>query len=511
MPTEFAKNRADNERVHMLNEELSEYWKKVVNTIQEGVMIVTPDGVIVSANRAMLEMTGFSNDELIGQFCSRLNCSHCQVEREQGSAHWCRLFRNGYLNRQRCVLTTKDGRQLQILKNASVLRDPEGQVIGAVETITDISELLEKEGRIEAFKRELLRRDTFHGMVGHSTSMQKVFSLIEAAADSDAPVIIYGESGTGKELAARAVHEISSRKEQPYVKVNCAALNENLLESELFGHVKGAFTNAIHDRKGRFEAAENGSIFLDEIGDMPLSTQVKLLRVLEEKMVERVGDNRSIPINVRIITATNRDLRQMIGEERFREDFFYRINVIPIMMPPLRQRRGDIPILAEAFFRNLSLKSDKPIKGISPAAMDLLMRYDWPGNIRELRSSFEYAFVTCRGESIQPEDLPVPLADRSAHSAVIVDYPHPQRTAAATEKKSIAQKEGAASAETIAAFPVPFSRRTGEEQKKALLKALEATEGNQLQAANLLGVSRVTVWKWMKRFGISAEKTIRHK
>jgi two-component system, NtrC family, response regulator HydG len=176
-----------------------------------------------------------------------------------------------------------------------------------------------------------------------------------------------------------AIHEISSRRDFPYIKVNCASLNESLLESELFGHVKGAFTSAIQDRKGRFEAAEKGCIFLDEIGDLPFATQVKLLRVLEEKVVERIGDNRSIPINVRIISAANQDLLRMVKEGNFREEFFFRINVIPIHIPPMRERDGDIPLLAESFFRRLQLKTDKPIKGISSRAMDLLMQYDWPG------------------------------------------------------------------------------------------------------------------------------------
>ncbi len=461
----------------MLSEELNEYWKTVVDTIQEGVMIVTPDGMIVSANNAFMRMTGYAAKELVGQPCSHLNCTSCHAERKRESRHWCRLFREGFLNRQRCTLTARDGSQLHILKNASVLRDANGKVIGAVETMTDITELLAQETKIEAFKKELSGRDTFYGMVGISAPMQQVYSLITNAADSDAPLIIHGESGAGKELVAHAVHEISNRRNFPYVKVNCAALNESLLESELFGHVKGSFTNAIQDRKGRFEAAERGSIFLDEIGDLPLATQVKLLRVLEEKVIERVGDNQPVPINVRIISATNKNLAKMVKEGTFREDFFYRINVIPIHIPPVRERDGDIPLLAEAFFRNLALKTEKNIKGISSRAMDMLMRYDWPGNVRELRSTFEYAFVTCQGDSIGPEDLP-PVIQNHLGRIIPPVAPEP----ALTDKK--------------------------QRQKQELLEALTAAQGNQLRAADILGVSRVTVWNRMNRFGIRSDKKI---
>ena len=454
----------------MLEQELNQYWKTVVDTIQEGVMIVAPGGIIVSANRAFLELTGYELNELVGQPCSRLNCTACHLERKSEGSHWCRLFRHGEMKKQRCVLVRRDGSRVHIFKNASVLRDSRGEVIGAVETMTDITEILEKETKIEAFKRELNRQDTFHGMVGNSAPMQRVYNMIGNAAESDAPIIIFGESGTGKELAAQAVHDISSRRDYPYIKVNCAALNPSLVESELFGHVKGAFTSAIQNRKGRFEAADRGSIFLDEIGDLPLATQVKLLRVLEEKTIRRVGENKPIPVDVRIISATNKDIAAMVREGTFREDFFYRINVIPLEIPPVRERAEDISLLAESFFRKMQLKMDKDIRGISSRAMDLLIRYNWPGNVRELRSTFEYAFVTCQGPIITPDDLP----------GVIVRF------------------ESQASPSSP---PAPVDRR--EQQKQELIKALQESGGNQTRAAKMLGVSRVTVWNRMKRFGIS--------
>jgi two-component system response regulator HydG len=360
--------------------------------------------------------------------------------------------------------------RIHIVKNASVLRDGDGGVIGAVETMTDITNLVDKEIQIASFRRELNAEDRFHGMIGVSASIQKVFELINNAAQSDAPVIIFGESGTGKELVARAIHESGLRSKNPYIKVNCAALNESLLESELFGHVKGAFTGAHRGREGRFEAAAGGDIFLDEIGDLPLSTQIKLLRVLEEKVVERVGDHRSIKVDVRIISATNRDLAGLIAKGAFREDFFYRINVIPIHVPPLRDRAEDIPLLARSFFNKIQLKSAKQIDGISNAAMERLMQYRWPGNIRELKSAFEFAFVSCRKGMIEPVHLPQTILFGEAPGSGAGDPP----------------------------------KDLDAIKRHRLIQALESSGGNQSEAARLLGISRTSVWNQMKKFGLKA-------
>jgi transcriptional regulator with PAS, ATPase and Fis domain len=348
-----------------------------------------------------------------------------------------------------------------------------------VETITDLSGLLERDTTIEAFRRELDNRDTFHGMVGVSPPMQRFFDLLDNAASSDAPLLLLGESGTGKELAARAVHERSPRRDGPYVKVNCAALNEALLESELFGHVRGAFTGAHQARAGRFEAASGGTIFLDEIGDLPALTQVKLLRVLEERVIERVGDNRPVAVDVRILSATNRDLAAMVRAGSFREDLFYRINVLPVTIPPVRERPGDVALLAESFLRKMQLRTGKDIRAISAAAMHLLMTYPWPGNVRELRSTFEYAFVTCQGPTIEPEHLPPPVRQAGAPS-----LPGPVRATVAADSRA-------------------------ERQRRELIEALTEANGNQSRAAELLGVSRVTVWNRMKRYGVRAERQVR--
>jgi len=452
----------------MFEKELSNYWKTVVDTIQDGVMIVNTEGRIISINDAFEAITGYGKEESVGQLCSILNCSTCKLMRADDSYHWCVMFEQGNLKKQKCSVVRKDGRPVNVVKNASVLKDEAGNVTGAVETITDISDLVDKEIQIEKYRRELNAEDRFYGMVGSSSVMQRVFDLITNAARSDAPVIIYGESGTGKELVAKAIHESGNRKNQPYVKVNCAALNASLLESELFGHVKGAFTGAHKARQGRFEAAQRGEIFLDEIGDLPIATQIKLLRVLEEKVVERVGDNRPIHIDARIISATNRNLKQLVNQGTYREDFYYRINVIPIHVPPLRERFGDIPILAETFFRRMQMKSGKDIQDLSKTALDVLMRYSWPGNVRELKSAFEYAFVSCNGHTLLPEHLP----DNISGAA-------PLREPTSNVNLSL---EGI--------------------KRQRLIDALNKAGGNQSEAARILGISRTSVWSQMKRFNI---------
>ncbi len=339
-----------------------------------------------------------------------------------------------------------------------------------VDTIQDGVMIVNTEGRIVSINRAF---ETITGygpeeVIGASASMQQVFDLVSNASMSEAPIIICGESGTGKELVAKAIHEVGVRKDKPFIKVNCAALNESLLESELFGHVKGAFTGAHKSREGRFEAARGGDIFLDEIGDLPLSTQVKLLRVLEEKVVERVGDNQPIHTDVRIVSATNQDLRQLVKRGSFREDCYYRINVIPIYVPPLRERIGDIPILAASFFRRLKIKSEKAIKELSPEALSFLIQYSWPGNVRELKSAFEYAFVSCNGEAILPQHLPTELIKGWSDNKI--------------ERSSSESLEGI--------------------KKQRLMDALRKSGGNQSKAARILGISRTSVWNQVRKFNI---------
>ena len=318
----------------------------------------------------------------------------------------------------------------------------------------------------------------FGRMIGYSDSMEKVFGMIKKVAASDSTVVIYGESGTGKELVARAMHFNSDRRAFPLVTVNCGAIPEELLESELFGHEKGAFTGAIRGRKGRFELAQGGTIFLDEIGDMSPSLQVKVLRVIQEKQFERIGGVNTIDADVRIITATNQDLEQAVAEKRFREDLFYRINVIPIILPPLRERTVDIPVLANHFITLFNRSKKKDVQGIAPGAMDCLIRYRWPGNVRELQNLMEMLVVVKASGFIRAEDLPekVRLDKRTVEKAADeVEMP----------------VEGLCLNDMLARF-----------EKDLLQKALKKSNGVKTHAAKLLDLNRTTFVEKLKRYNI---------
>ena len=450
--------------------DLATYWKTVLDTMQEALLIMSPDGEIISLNSIAERVTGYTGGELIGKPCTVLNCTGCMHFGRGPGKDWCQLFVDGKVVAKRCQLTTKDGRMVTVLKRATVLKDTQGKVLGAVETFNDITEMVQKESEIVSLRRSLIQEEGFHGLLGHSVVMLRLFELIENVALSDAPVLIMGESGTGKELVARAVHRLGARANKPYVKVNCAALNQNLLETELFGHIKGAFTGASRNRTGRFEAANGGDIFLDEIGDVPLPTQVKLLRVLQEKEIERVGDHVPIKIDVRFITATNRDLAQLMSRGDFREDLFYRINVVPINVPSLRERKEDIPILVQGFMDRLTSRTAKPISGFSSRAMATLLNYPWPGNVRELKNAIEYAFVLCQQGIIQVEHLPERV--RGMQSTPV-------------ERPVIDNAE-----------------------RTQLVNALKQAGGNQSEAARLLGVSRMTVYNRIKKMGIDLKSQL---
>ncbi len=450
-------------------------WKDVIDKMTEGLMLVDTTGKILFVNAAMAELLLYSRDELVGQRCDFLECDSCADQRQkQGNKH-CALFRKGDVRNLKCSFKRKDGKRIKVLKNATVLTDSSGKVVAGVENLTDLTALVNQERVITDLRNHIAKDDGFHGIVGTSQAMAQIFALIESAAQSDAPVVIYGESGTGKELVASAIHTLSKRKEAPLVKVNCAALNENLLESELFGHTKGAFTGADRTRVGRFEAANNGVIFLDEIGDLPLATQTKLLRVLQEQEIERVGDHNPIAIDVRIIAATNKDLGKLMSEEKFRDDLYYRIGVIPIVLPPLRDRQEDVPLLIEFFLDRARLKTGKDISVINKEALNLMATYSWPGNIRELINVIEYAFVICPGGVITPEHLPVHFTNTDARPASSGN----------------------------------FGKRASSDRRQLLLDTLKQTGGNKSEAARLLGISRVTLWKQLKKYEITVGKAIR--
>jgi len=322
-------------------------------------------------------------------------------------------------------------------------------------------------------------------IIGHDEKIRSIYRMIRLAADSMVNVMVTGESGTGKELVADAIHFLSARRDKPMVKVNCTALSESLLESELFGHVKGAFTGAVKDRAGKFEEADGGTLFLDEIGEISPSLQVKLLRVIQEKTIERVGDNRPIRVDMRIIAATNKDLRRIVQREEFREDLFYRLNVFSIHMPSLRERPLDIPRLCDHFVDQGNRNTGKQIKGISKDAMRLMMQYPWPGNIRELQNAIEYAFVLAQNSMITREDLPEAVV--SGEEA----YGNPEK------RKDPDNIE-------LSHEPVLRKKRGGRLNisKKQLKAALESHGWNQSQTARTLGISRVALWKKMKKLGL---------
>ena len=319
----------------------------------------------------------------------------------------------------------------------------------------------------------------FHLLVGKSRPMQDVFELIELSAASNANVLISGETGTGKELAARTIHERSGRKAGPLVKVNCSALTESLLESELFGHARGAFTGAIKDKVGRFELADGGTLFLDEIGDVSPYIQVKLLRFMQEREFERVGESVTRKADVRIITATNKDLRDLVKTGGFREDLFYRLKVFPVHMPPLRERKEDVGLLINHFIEKFNKQTGKAITGITSEAALTMMDYCWPGNIRELENAIEHAFVTCREKEIGVFDLPLEIRHVELRSTTCL----PGETHASRQELKNGKKR--------------------EITKELVVEALEKNKGGRLAVSRALGIDRTTLWRSMKRLGIS--------
>ncbi len=321
-------------------------------------------------------------------------------------------------------------------------------------------------------KERLGTRFDFSRIIGSSRKLKEVFDTLSLVAPTDATVLILGESGTGKELVANSIHQNSSRANQPFIKVSCAALPETLLESELFGHERGAFTGAIARREGRFQLANRGTIFLDEVGEMSPATQMKLLRVLQEKEFEPLGSAHTVKVDVRVIAATNKDLGKEVKEGRFREDLFYRLNVVPVSLPPLRERKEDIPVLSAHFFGIYREKNRKDLKDISGKAMDLLVRYDWPGNIRELENSIERAVIMARGEVIAPVDLPADIQSLS----------NGKETQGLT-------------------FPSGIS--LDQVERALILKTLEDTGGNRSRAAEILGINRRTLLNKLKEYGIT--------
>ncbi len=453
----------------------------LLDTMAEGVVVLDRAGDIRLWNHAMESMTGHAASEAVGQHMSWLRAPDC-LNSEQIAA----LLRDGTAAGHACVtgcecrMLNRTGESIPVTVNARVLRDADETIIGTLQTISDCRPIMALRDQVDSLQ-DLVGVETFEGMVGRSTAMQGLFRQVSLAAGSEATVLVLGESGTGKELAAAAIHGRGARAEQAFVKVNCGALSETLLESELFGHVKGAFTGAHRDRAGRFAAADGGTLFLDEIGDISPAMQIRLLRVLQEGQFERVGDNRTQQVDVRVIAATNRDLLEDVQAGRFREDLYYRLRVFPIIIPPLRDRPDDLPFLTEHFVRRFVLKTNKAIEGVTPNALTAIIGYDWPGNIRELENALEYAFVVCQENRIDITDLPAELRGRPINAGLAA--PSPRRTASSHRPR--AEERQAA-------------RRTLSSPEK-LIELLNAVDWNKAEAGRYLGVSRTAIWKWMKK------------
>ncbi len=438
----------------------------MLDVMADGVFTVDAEGRIVAWSTGAARITGYSSDEVLGQTCHLLEGQNCKGFRVLTD-----FLDNptpypfGICN-QECKVLGKDGRELYLYGNVSILRDEEGNVAGAVGTFTDLTAFIANNQKIAVLEEQTKSRDAFEQLIGKSLAMQEVFRRLRLAAQSDVTVLLTGESGTGKELAARAIHALSSRKDKPFFAINCSAIPETLLESELFGHVKGAFTGAIRDKIGIFQAADGGTLFLDEIGDTSPLLQLKLLRVLQENEIRRVGDDRGLKVDVRLITATNRDLKNLMSDGALREDFYYRIRVFEIGLPPLRNRREDIPLLVRHFIQENTEVFQKNVQDIAQDALQRLFEYHWPGNVRELKNAIEHAFVTVNGNCLTLWDLP----------------PEIQQPLATTTRTTSGASSG-----------------LSPEEESRIQEALQQTKGNKTEAAKLLGLSRVTLWKKLKR------------
>jgi len=489
-------------------------WREVMRTVSEGIFMVNERGRICEVNEALCSLTGYTREEFIGQPCSIFKCDSCATMRGESLKSWCHLFEHKLMVRRCCHISLKDGTRIPVLKNARLLlaesaqgqpSAADNQDIFSIETITDIREIIEKDTYIHRVENILKPEASFEGIVGSSAPMQRVYEMLCQAAQSSAPVLILGESGTGKELAAKALHNQSARRNFPFVDLNCAALNEHVLESELFGHVKGAFTGAGKDRAGRFEAAHTGTLFLDEIGDIPLSMQVKILRVLETGTLARVGENTSRTVDVRIVSATNKDLPELIEHRLFREDLAFRINVIPIRIPPLRERVEDIPLLIAHFIKIMQEFSGSLAQTLSPELMRLFMMYSWPGNVRQLRNVLEYGAVMARGQVIDVAHVPdyvVQGLREVADSSWVPATPVSKIKTGAPSSRGKGRPSG-----NGLPLIAPFSAEQ-ERQCQEITKALHTTGGNVSKAAGLIGVHRTTLINRMLRLGLKIQKSL---
>jgi len=440
------------------------FFKVILNSVADGVFTVDSDRVITSFNRAAERITGVPMSKAVGRQCYDVFhsdiCQNCPLRE---------TLQTGLEEVDRRVnIINIHGDTIPVSISTAVLRDDVGEVLGAVETFRDLS-------AIEDLRKELNRKYSFEDIISKSPRIIRLFAILPDVAESESTVLLQGPSGSGKELFARAIHNISPRADHNCVVINCGTLPTQLFESELFGYVQGAFTDAKKDKLGKLAVAEGGTVFFDEIAELPMSTQVKLLRVLQEREYEPVGSTRPVKADIRIVAATNQDLKDLVAQGRFRDDLYFRLAVVKIELPPLRDRREDIPYLVDNFIRRFNSRRGKNIVSVSPAVMSILMRHDFPGNVRELENIIEYGFVVCRGSVIQEEHLPSELLNTL--------------------------QPGGKSEPLIEAAPAEDS----SSRVDRIMRALHQAEGKVSEAAERLGVHRTTLWRWLKKYGIEPD------
>jgi PAS domain S-box-containing protein len=424
--------------------------ERILDNLKEGIIAHDLDRRIFFFNQEAERITGYCREDVLGKDCHEAlggpfcgeRCSFCGEIPDLGE-------KTEYSQN----ISTKNGELKSIDMSVTKMFDENGDFFGVLASFKDVTELIE-------LKIRSGETNKFYGIVGQDRKMQQIFAQIKDVAGFDMPVHIYGETGTGKELVAAAIHNESSRSAGPFVPINCGALPEELIETELFGHVKGAFSGAVRDKKGRFELADGGTVFLDEIAELSKRMQVKLLRFLQERKFEKIGGEKTISVDVRIISATNKDLKKEVGKNKFRDDLYFRLNVIPINLPSLRERRSDIALLIDHFLRQAAERTGSKTLRFSREAMPYMLSYDWPGNIRELENAVQYAMVKCNGESISSVDLPPEIQ----------------------------------SCRMICPRPGPRPSLTPE----MIEKALKETGGNKAKAARILGVGRATLYRHLK-------------
>jgi PAS domain S-box-containing protein len=439
------------------------FFKVILESIADGVFTVDNERCITSFNKAAEKITGITEEHALGKKCyevfhSDICESGCLLEKTMQTG-------NVAIDQPVSIINS-GGNKIPISISTAVLRDNDGNVLGAVETFRDLS-------TIENLRKELEKSYSFEDIISKSPLLHKIFAILPDVAESESTVLFQGPSGSGKELFARAVHNLSPRRDKPYVVINCGTLPPQLFESEIFGYIKGAFTDAKKDKDGKLTVAEGGTVFFDEVGELPPSTQVKLLRLLQEREYEPLGSTATIKADIRVVAASNKDLRELISQGKFRDDLYFRLAVVKFDLPPLSDRREDIPYLVDHFISKYNAKKGKNIIGVSPRVMEILFKHDYSGNIRELENIIEYGFAVCHERIIQTKNLPAELLDEAG----MLPGKEPQLSASRGVLKA--------------------------QNEEALIKeTLRSCDGNRQQAAKLLGIDRTTLWRKMKKYGI---------